>query len=234
MKTFKQFINENVKDLLTGKSDDVISKELDKLKIQDKLRYIQKYDLSDKFMPSDKEIKNYLNKFSTYQIIDKIHYLNLPKKFMPTDEEIKKLKPSKLLEFISRGCISKKFEPTKKDLNTFMENIPNDIKNILQIYIDADDNYESTGFFLNFIDQFTTCKNYYKYIIDIVNTHIEDYSDHEPNPYSHIKSDQEKLNFMDSDLLIEFVGNGIFYIDSNTYNHFIEDLKKTSWNDIVE
>ena len=146
MKTFKQFINENVKDLLTGKSDDVISKELDKLKIQDKLRYIQKYDLSDKFMPSDKEIKNYLNKFSTYQIIDKIHYLNLPKKFMPTDEEIKKLKPSKLLEFISRGCISKKFEP-KKDLNTFMENIPNDIKNILQIYIDADDNYESTGFF---------------------------------------------------------------------------------------
>lgn len=62
MKSFKQFINEGVMDLLQPKSDDNIKNILSKKSAVDVFRMIRKFDIPDKFLPSDEELYNMINK----------------------------------------------------------------------------------------------------------------------------------------------------------------------------
>jgi len=78
MKTFKEFINENIKDLLQGRSEDDIEKRLEGLDDIEKIKMVLQYDLPEKYLPqkyydivneyitsiknSVKELKNILNK----------------------------------------------------------------------------------------------------------------------------------------------------------------------------
>lgn len=54
MKTYKQFMNENIKSLLTGKSMDSVVKELETLSDEEKVIAIIKYQLPFDLLPRDK------------------------------------------------------------------------------------------------------------------------------------------------------------------------------------
>jgi len=60
MKTFQEFANESVKDLLQPKSEADIKKALLNLNALDKINKIRRYNLDDKFK-SDEEIKKFLS-----------------------------------------------------------------------------------------------------------------------------------------------------------------------------
>lgn len=55
MKRFKEFINENIKDLLTGKSEEAVLKELEGLNDDQKIQKIIKYNLPFELLPRDED-----------------------------------------------------------------------------------------------------------------------------------------------------------------------------------
>lgn len=61
MKKFNEFINENFKDLLKGKSDDEIREELNKFPLFDRIDKIKRMGLDKKFFPPTEELLNELN-----------------------------------------------------------------------------------------------------------------------------------------------------------------------------
>lgn len=131
MKTFKQF-NENITHLLTGKSDEEIKKEIDKINSLTKLDKISRYDLPVKWKPSLAEIKVEIDKLNSLTKLDKISEYDLPVEWKPS---INELKPEiDNLDYFSAIAIIDKFnlpinlKPKYKIGNVF-KNILNIIDN---------------------------------------------------------------------------------------------------------
>jgi len=85
-------INENVKNLLKGKSDEEIEKALKELDILEKVEKVKSYNLDDKYMPSDEEVKNYLDNLDKTDIekVQLIFKYELSEKFLPKNYELYK------------------------------------------------------------------------------------------------------------------------------------------------
>lgn len=60
MKKFKDFVNEDIKNILQPKSEEEIESKLSKISVLDKLQHIDKFNLPEKYWPSNKEIVDYL------------------------------------------------------------------------------------------------------------------------------------------------------------------------------
>jgi len=58
MKTFKEFINESIRDKMVGKSKKDIIDDINKLSISDHIDMIRKYNLGVEFLPSKEEIND--------------------------------------------------------------------------------------------------------------------------------------------------------------------------------
>jgi hypothetical protein len=58
MKTFKEFINESIRDKMVGKSKKDIIDDINKLSLSDHIDMIRKYNLGVEFLPSKEEIND--------------------------------------------------------------------------------------------------------------------------------------------------------------------------------
>lgn len=89
IKNFKEFINESVRDLLTGKSDEVIKKLMDDIDdIDEYLVKYYEYGLSQKYLPTVKQFKKL--SVSPLHRLEMCHNYELPDKYKPTDKEVEK------------------------------------------------------------------------------------------------------------------------------------------------
>ena len=89
MKTYEEFINESVKDLLRPKSEDEIKNIISGLNVGDKIRMINMHKLDNEYYPTDEEIHDYLVTLDTLSKIEFISDYKLDKKFLPPDDDIK-------------------------------------------------------------------------------------------------------------------------------------------------
>ena len=89
MKTYEEFINESVKDLLRPKSEDEIKNIISGLNVGDKIRMINMHKLDNEYYPTDEEIHDYLDTLDTLSKIEFISDYKLDKKFLPPDDDIK-------------------------------------------------------------------------------------------------------------------------------------------------
>jgi len=94
MKTFKEFINESVKDLLKPKSEEEIKKQLKSLNVFDRIYKIQKYDLYgniyNNLLPTKEELEKELKKLGAFDQIRMIDKYDLDKSLMPSVKEMEK------------------------------------------------------------------------------------------------------------------------------------------------
>lgn len=60
MITKYELFNESLRDKMTGKSADDIKQKISKMDVANIFKHIDKYNLDNSFLPSDKEIKDYL------------------------------------------------------------------------------------------------------------------------------------------------------------------------------
>lgn len=80
IKRFKEFINENITDLLQGKSEEDVLSSLGNISDVDKFRAIYRYDLPEKYLPENEdEIREML--------VNKIKELFKDRKTIPDDFE---------------------------------------------------------------------------------------------------------------------------------------------------
>lgn len=87
MKTYNQFTNEGIEDLLSPKSDDYIRKELSKYKPIIRMKKILTSNLPDKFKPSKEELIEDLGRLDTEDKVYIIIIFDLPFNLIPRDKD---------------------------------------------------------------------------------------------------------------------------------------------------
>jgi len=96
LKSYNQIL-ESIRDQMKPKDDKDIILSLSKLNVYDRIIKIKANGLDDKYLPSDDEIKEYLDdiedmgdkRYTIYDKINTINRLELDDKFRPSDDEIK-------------------------------------------------------------------------------------------------------------------------------------------------
>jgi len=127
MKTYEEFINESVKDLLRPKSEDEIKNIISGLNVGDKIRMINMHKLDNEYYPTDEEIHDYLDTLDTLSKIEFISDYKLDKKFLPPDDDIDDyidtLDTLSKIEFISDYKLDKKFLPPDDDIKNYLSTL---------------------------------------------------------------------------------------------------------------
>jgi len=88
IKKYNDFIVESIRDKMTSIPEQEIINILSELDLPEKLDYITKYKLDDKFYPSDEEIKEYLSILDTGPKIAFIKRWKLNKENFISEEEL--------------------------------------------------------------------------------------------------------------------------------------------------
>jgi len=118
---FKQFINESIRGAMIGKSEDEVRHNFDGLDLEQKLNYIERYHLDDKFLPTDEEIEDYLLGSDTNYRMLFVKNHKLDKKFLPSDDDIKTylstLDVMTWLKDVRYHNLDDKFLPTTRQIN---------------------------------------------------------------------------------------------------------------------
>jgi len=82
---YNDFLNESLKDKMTGVSEDDVKKSLDKLSVFDRINKIRRYNIGDKYLPSQEEIEKGLDGLGIVDKIEKIKIYKLPHTSIPKE-----------------------------------------------------------------------------------------------------------------------------------------------------